>query len=123
MAANDKEFLISFSNLLRDSQNLKLDEQVIDNMLKSLFKTNSAGSNKSNSSAQYKVAFIQALLGERKFLINLVRSLLRVVLSAANPRNADKHAAGVASGSSSKPMFQNDSFLEAEFTKLTQARS
>lgn len=83
VAVNDKTFLDKFSHLLRETQNMKIDQSVLDNMLKSLYK---ASSQKSNASTQYKVAFIEALLGERKFLINLVRSLLRIVLNQTNKR-------------------------------------
>ena len=38
VAANDKEFLSRFTELLRETQNLKIDEQVLDNMIKSLYK-------------------------------------------------------------------------------------
>ena len=36
VAANDKNFLQQFTELLRDTQNLKIDESVIDNLIKSL---------------------------------------------------------------------------------------
>ena len=79
VAANDKEFIHEFSELLRETHNLKIDQSVLDNMLQSLHRT-SASTN--STSTRNKVTFVLALLAERKFLINLVRSLLRLVLQA-----------------------------------------
>ena len=65
---------------------MKIDQTVSDNMLQSLYKTssnnNGGQSTVNSSSARYKVSFVQALLAERKFFVNLVRSLLRIVTQA-----------------------------------------
>ena len=79
VAANDKDFLSRFSELLRETQNLKIDQSVLDNMLQSLYKTST---NQKSSSTRYKVSFVLALIAERKFFINLARSLLRIVTGA-----------------------------------------
>ena len=39
VAANDKIFLVRFAELLRETQNLKIDQEVLDDMLQSLYKT------------------------------------------------------------------------------------
>ena len=43
VAANDKDFIVKFSELLRKTQNLKLDQEVLDNMLQPLCKVSTGG--------------------------------------------------------------------------------
>lgn len=121
MAANDKDFLHNFAELLRATLNLKIDSTIQDNMLQSLFKA--SNSSVQSSSARCKVYFVQALLAERKFFINLIRSLLSRI-GAVNQQTVLGHggASSIIHGKdhgankpTTIPVFQDDPFLEDEF--------
>ena len=58
VAANDRDFIFQFTELLRETQNLKIDPTVQENMLQSLYKTSNHQSSSKSSSAQYKISFI-----------------------------------------------------------------
>jgi len=88
-------------------------------MLKSLLKTSSKSSSKQSSSATYKVAFVEALLSERKFFISLVMSLIRIVGQAIFARKGKENSLS----SRPVPAFEDDTFLENEFKKLSNMRS
>ena len=68
----DSTFMHKFSEVLKETRNLKIDNSVIENCIKSIQR------NKSDKKVQFKVAFLEAILSERKFFLNLIKSLLKM---------------------------------------------
>ena len=99
VVVNDKNFIEKFRELLRGTQNLKIDNKVIEHLINSLEKNTS-----SVSKIEARISFVLTLLSERKFFINLIRSLLGIV----NRANSELG-----------PNFSNDPYLTNEFDKLT----
>ena len=84
MNAHDKEFLADFSQLLKQSNDLKFDQGSLDQILQSFSMPAIKGE---NAGVKDKVAFVKAILAERTFFINFIKSLLRR-LAHVTSRNA-----------------------------------
>ena len=74
LLAKDKKFLDNLDDLLQVTDGLQLDQLIVDNMLLGLEKVTPCA-----DTARFKVQFVEALFAERKFFINMVRSLLQMI--------------------------------------------
>ena len=73
--ANDRDFLASMEQILADTSLLKLSQPYIDLLLQSL-----CVGDLSQAFIQERITFVHALLSERKFFVNLIKSLLKRLL-------------------------------------------